>query len=259
PFGPANAARQLGSAGSALAAVERAIADAGRTSTPAQQQQPAVAQRQPATPQPAASSPNVQALAAAVRQRLSEGKLIDPVGDSARDLLVQLRTTAPNSPEVEQLSRTLTTRLLTSGRQALGAKAFDRSAQLIAGARDVGLRYDGPAILQAERELTEAREAAAMQNNIVSASTLKRTRTVPPVYPEAARKRGVEGWVELAFTVQPNGTVEEIEVRNASPADVFDDAAMRAVRQWRFEPVVRGAERVTQRAMVRLKFEWQSP
>jgi protein TonB len=81
---------------------------------------------------------------------------------------------------------------------------------------------------------------------------------VSPTYPDAARKRGVEGWVELAFTVQTNGTVDNVEIRNASPAEVFDDAAMRAVRQWRFEPVVRNGEKVEQRAMVRLKFSQQS-
>ena len=75
-----------------------------------------------------------------------------------------------------------------------------------------------------------------------------------PVYPEAARKRGVEGWVELAFTVTPGGAVDDIQVRNASPAEIFDDAAVRAIKQWRFEPIVRNGEKVSQRAMVRLKF-----
>ena len=60
--------------------------------------------------------------------------------------------------------------------------------------------------------------------------------------------------MELAFTVTTNGTVEDIEVRNASPADVFDDAAIRALRGWRFEPVERNGEQIAQRAMVRLKF-----
>jgi TonB family protein len=35
---------------------------------------------------------------------------------------------------------------------------------------------------------------------------------------------------------------------------VFDDAAVRAVKQWRFEPVVRNGQIVEQRAMVRLRF-----
>jgi TonB family protein len=255
-------AREMGSAGSALAAVERSLAEAQRSAagaapatTPAVQ---SAGTRRPATNAPsssqAGSGPNIDTMVAEVRQRLNEGKLIDPPGESARDSLAALRAAAPNRPEIEELSRTLSTRLLDSGRQAMAAKAFDRSAQLIAAAKDVGQRYNGAAISQAENDLAAARAASDQQNNIVSAASLKRVRMVSPVYPDSARKRGIEGWVELAFTVQTNGTVDEVEVRNASPADVFDDAAIRAVRQWRFEPVVRNGERVAQRAMVRLKF-----
>jgi protein TonB len=116
----------------------------------------------------------------------------------------------------------------------------------------------GPQIAQAEADLIAAREANSQLTNVVSAASLKRVRMVSPAYPDAARKRGIEGWVELAFTVQTNGTVDQVEVRNASPADVFDDAAIRAVRQWRFEPVEKNGERVEQRAMVRLKFSQQA-
>jgi TonB family protein len=258
-------ARQMGSAGSALAAVERSLAEATRASgagpsapTASQASTP----RRSTTSSPAASQagagPNIDSMVSDVRQRLSEGKLIDPPGDSARDLLANLRTAAPNRVEVDDLSRQLSTRLLDSGRQAMNAKAFDRSAQLIAAAKDVGQRFNGAAISQAESDLATAREATAQQNNIVSAASLKRVRMVSPVYPDAARKRGIEGWVELAFTVQTNGSVDAVEVRNASPAEVFDDAAMRAVRQWRFEPVERNGERIEQRAMVRLKFSQQA-
>jgi TonB family protein len=151
----------------------------------------------------------------------------------------------------------LSTRLLDSGRQAMNAKAFDRSGQLIAASKDVGQRFNGAAISQAENDLAAAREATAQLTNIVSAASLKRVRMVSPAYPDSARKRGIEGWVELAFTVQTNGTVDQVEVRNASPADVFEDAATRAVRQWRFEPVERNGQRIEQRAMVRLKFSQQ--
>jgi len=236
--------RQMGSGSAALSAVERQLGDATKAASAAA----APAARK--TPSTAASDP----LVADIRQRLSEGKLIDPPGDSARDLLVNLRNTAPTRPEVEELSKQLTNRLLESGKGATAAKAFPRAEQLIAAARDVGARYSEPAIAQAEKDLAAAREANALQTNIVSANSLKRTRTVQPVYPEAARKRGVEGWVELAFTVTPNGTVEDVEVRNASPANVFDDSAVRAIRGWRFEPVERNGEKVAQRAMVRLRF-----
>lgn len=193
-------------------------------------------------------------MVAETRQRLTDGKLIDPPGGSAKDALVTLRDAAPTRPEVEELSRTLSTRLINSSKQAMAAKAFDRSAQLLAASREIGARYNEAAIAQAERDLTASRDQNAQLTAIVSASTLNRTKTVNPVYPEAARKRGVEGWVELAFTVQPNGTVDDVEVRNASPAEIFDDAAVRAIRQWRFEPIQRNGEKIAQRAMVRLKF-----
>jgi protein TonB len=241
-----NAARQLGSAGAALAAVERSLNEANRTASNAGSARRA-----------APAGPNVDSLIADVRQRMTAGKLIDPPGDSARDMLAKLSAAAPTRPEVEELSRALSQRLLDISKQAMAAKAYDRAGQLIAGAREVGARYNEAAIAQAELDLTSAREAS-MQQSVVSAASLKRTRTVNPVYPESARKRGVEGWVELAFTVTPNGTVEDVEVRNASPADVFDDAAVRAIRGWRFEPVERNGERVAQRAMVRLRFA-QSP
>nr|WP_298716572.1 energy transducer TonB [uncultured Steroidobacter sp.] len=262
-------ARQMGSAGSALAAVERSLAEATRTAasgagpnTAAGAPAQSAGARRPASNAPGASQagagPNVDTMISDVRQRITEGKLIDPPGDSARDLLASLRTAAPNRPEVDELSRTLSTRLLDSGRQAMNAKAFERSSQLIAAAKDVGQRFNGPAISQAEADLAAARDANLQQTNIVSAASLKRVRMVSPSYPDSARKRGIEGWVELAFTVQTNGTVDQVEVRNASPADVFDDAAIRAVRQWRFEPVERNGQRVEQRAMVRLKFSQQA-
>jgi TonB family protein len=193
-------------------------------------------------------------LVAEARQRIADGKLIDPPGASARDSLNQVIAATPNRPEVEELSRALSTRLINSGKQAMAAKAYDRSAQLIAGAREVGARYNEPAIAQAEADLASAREQAAQLTSVVSAATLKRTRTVNPQYPDAARKKGIEGWVELAFTVTLNGSVEDVEVRNSSPADIFDDAAKRAVKQWRFEPVVRNGQIVPQRALVRLRF-----
>jgi protein TonB len=244
-----NAARGLGFAGAQLAAVERAIADANRSGAAAAPSDSGA--RRPAAP---AAGSNTDPLVAAVRQRLTEGKLIDPAGDSAKDALAKLRAAAPTRPEVEELSKALSTRLLDTGKQAMAANAFDRSAQFLAASREIGARYNETALAQAERDLSAAREQHAAANSVVSSGALKRTRMVNPIYPDSARKRGVEGWVEVAFTVMPNGTVDKVEVRNSSPADVFDSAATRAVRQWRFEPVVRDGQRVEQRSMVRLKF-----
>jgi len=206
-----------------------------------------------AAPAAQAGAANADALIAETRQRLIDGKLIEPPGENARDALSRLREAAPNRPEIEELSRVLATRLVNSAKQASAAKSLDRAAQLLVAARAVGARYDEPFIAQAEAELAALRDQGKQQD-WVSAGALKRTRMVEPVYPDTARKRGIEGWVELAFTVTPSGTVQDIEVRNSDPARMFDDSAISAVRQWRFEPVERNGQKVSQRALVRLRF-----
>ncbi|MBK6349800.1 MAG: TonB family protein [Steroidobacteraceae bacterium] len=72
------------------------------------------------------------------------------------------------------------------------------------------------------------------------AGELKRTRYVPPEYPKDALKRGVGGEVRVRFTLDAGGRVKSAEVVDSSPADVFDRAALDAVRRWRFKPPAAG-------------------
>jgi len=59
--------------------------------------------------------------------------------------------------------------------------------------------------------------------------------TVIPSYPENARRLGIEGQVVLRFVVDQSGRVErEIDVLTSVP--MLDQAAIDAVRQWRFSP-----------------------
>ena len=246
-------ARSLGTAGAALATVERQLADARANTSRAGGATQSATARRPATGAPAAASND--ALIAGIRQRIGAGQLIDPKGDSARDLLGQLRAADASSPAIDELARALSMRLLDNGKLALAAKAYERSKVLIAASREVGAaRYNEAALTDAESQLAKVLADQAASANVVSAGALKRTRTVSPEYPDSARKKKIEGWVEVAFTVTPSGTVEDVQIRNASPADVFEEAAVRAIKQWRFEPVVRNGEKVSQRAMTRLRF-----
>jgi TonB family protein len=64
---------------------------------------------------------------------------------------------------------------------------------------------------------------------------------VVPQYPEAARSQGIEGRVEIAFTVNSAGTVEAPTVTASSPAGVFDQAALAAISRWRYAPIAEDA------------------
>ena len=77
----------------------------------------------------------------------------------------------------------------------------------------------------------------------------------PPRYPLRASRRGVEGWVRVEFTVTEEGRVEDAEVVEAEPPDVFDRAALEAIRKWRCEPRRVDGSNVSRRAVQRLEFK----
>jgi protein TonB len=77
---------------------------------------------------------------------------------------------------------------------------------------------------------------------------------VQPVYPKKAEENKNEGWVELDFTVADSGAVKDITVRGASSPGVFEAAAIDALSQWRYQPVVHNAEPTAQRARIRIRF-----
>lgn len=57
-----------------------------------------------------------------------------------------------------------------------------------------------------------------------------------PVYPPAARAAGIEGEVTVRYDVTAAGRVVNAVVLAASPAGVFEQAALAAVASWRFRP-----------------------
>ncbi len=79
---------------------------------------------------------------------------------------------------------------------------------------------------------------------------------VDPEYPPRARQKGIEGWVEIEFTISPVGTVQDAVVIGSQPNFVFDRAALRAVRKWRYNPKMESGVAVPRKGIqVRLRFE----
>jgi protein TonB len=81
---------------------------------------------------------------------------------------------------------------------------------------------------------------------------------VNPQYPPRAAERGIEGWVELLFGISATGTVQDAEVMNSHPGNVFDRAALRAVRRWKYNPKIEDGKPVERHGItVRLEFSLQ--
>ncbi|MEE8550047.1 MAG: energy transducer TonB [Gemmatimonadota bacterium] len=79
---------------------------------------------------------------------------------------------------------------------------------------------------------------------------------IEPQYPMRAEQRGIEGWVELVFTITAVGTVKDVVVTASHPGSVFDRAAVRAVRKWKYTPKVENGAAVERTGVrQRLKFD----
>ena len=63
---------------------------------------------------------------------------------------------------------------------------------------------------------------------------------INPDYPPRAQTRGLEGYVTVQFTITATGTVKDAIVVEAQPKGIFDDAALKAIARWRYNPKVEG-------------------
>jgi protein TonB len=177
--------------------------------------------------------------------------------------------------------------LIAAARAALTAGSLDEAARLITSAADGGVERD--AIDALTRDLQGARLVAKMNealataapvasiatpplmppqaapadpsvqpsaqvSDIVSADKLERLKYVEPEYPLAARAQGTSGWVDLAFDVETDGAVDNVVVLKSEPKDIFDRAAVAALRKWRYRPVQRDGHSVVRRAQLRIRF-----
>jgi protein TonB len=81
---------------------------------------------------------------------------------------------------------------------------------------------------------------------------------VSPDYPPRAAAAGIEGWVQVQFTVTASGSVRDALVVASEPGSVFDDAALKAVARWRYNPRVDGGvavERAGLQTVIRFNLE----
>jgi TonB family protein len=64
----------------------------------------------------------------------------------------------------------------------------------------------------------------------------KQAKFVPPEYSEEAKQQNIRGIVILELLVNPQGRIDTVKVLRALP--VVTDAAVKAAKQWVFEPTM---------------------
>ena len=85
---------------------------------------------------------------------------------------------------------------------------------------------------------SDIQAAKGNQRNFTNPRLIEKSKK-PPVYPEAARRRGIVGLVILYAVIHKDGTVGDIRVARVPTVEIgFEEAATNAVRKWKYEPAL---------------------
>lgn len=79
-------------------------------------------------------------------------------------------------------------------------------------------------------------------------------RNPPPRYPLAARRAGEQGTVTLRVLVTREGLPARVDIEKTSGSNPLDNAALEAVKTWRFVPARQGAEPIESWVLVPIVF-----
>lgn len=75
-----------------------------------------------------------------------------------------------------------------------------------------------------------------------------------PVYPAAARRRGMQGVVLLGVAVSKEGYVDKIDILQTSGFKVLDRSAVKSVKSWRFIPARMGEKNISSQMEIPIRF-----
>lgn len=106
----------------------------------------------------------------------------------------------------------------------------------------------------ADNEQAEPKNKTAAAQAVVVAAKPRYSTNPQPHYPKIARRRGWQGTTKLAVTVNSEGEVEKLAVRQSSGYTLLDQAALEAVRDWLFNPGRKAGKAVTMEVVVPIRF-----
>jgi len=233
------------------ALAEKELADAIAREL-AEQEAAAAAPVEQVAEAPALQGPSIAEEVEAVVRLRERGALLAPLDANAFDSLMELRTRHPDAEEVRSEQQRLAFILLDRARTALAANNIDDADTFVDKANTLAPGMS--AIRALQEQVAAAQKQRDFTQNVVQAASLKRTREVAAVYPRDAAREGTEGWVQVEFTIAPDGSTQNLQVLNSKPADIFDRAALDSVSKWRFEPIRENGEPVSKRAVLQVRF-----
>lgn len=114
-----------------------------------------------------------------------------------------------------------------------------------------------PAEIQPSSASTARHQSSNSVAQAAGTTPIKLARPISnpnPMYPPEAVQRRLEGRVILSVTIAATGKVNRVSVAESCGHQVLDQAALDAVRRWRFSPATRDGEPVEWTARLPIRF-----
>lgn len=118
-------------------------------------------------------------------------------------------------------------------------------------------RPPAPAELQPTSSSTARQQSSNAIAQTVGTTPIKPARPISnpnPMYPPDAVQQGLEGRVVLSVTIAVSGSVTKVIVAESCGHQSLDQAALDAVRRWRFSPATRDGKPVEWTARLPIRF-----
>ena len=116
------------------------------------------------------------------------------------------------------------------------APATATAASTAAESTPAAVPPPAPAPLEmAKAEPQPASAPAAAPRVAQGARAPRLLQDAQPRYPLPALRARIEGQAEVAFTIQPDGSVRDVRLLSSTPSGMFDASALAVAQRWRFE------------------------
>lgn len=164
---------------------------------------------------------------------LSKGAVLQPLSDYSAVRTESVHNSAHYRRAMRLLPPVLTSRTLTFGRHAAaesaGAALPPSESAVLGNGGDLRFPIDqaiGPVIPPVPSTRPSPPQSVIMEGNLI--------HRIDPRYPALAKQLGIEGSVVIRAVISRQGNIERVEV--FSGPELLRNAALEAVRQWKYRP-----------------------
>lgn len=176
------------------------------------------------------------------------------------DISVQLLSLPPNQPTPSQTKKIVVAQPKPASVPATSLPTTSTTTSTNQESRNVDSQTasENPSSAIATKTAQSSIPSTVESNTYQEPRSAAYLNNPKPEYPAISRRLQETGKVLLRVHVDTSGMATQVEIRNSSGFPRLDNAAIKAVWQWRFVPAKRGETTVAAWVLIPLNFELNS-